>query len=164
MHLCFTFSIFSLLLPHDIYVNYKLALVKSICQRLNYNREEGSGNPLQYSCLEKSLDRAAWQAAVHGVAQSQTRLKRLSMPACMGERNGNQLQYSCLENHSDRGAWSVAIYGVAQSQTRLKQLSSSSRTTMGNLPAASVETEHCAAEVDCLHRPLREVRVENKAR
>ena len=38
---------------------------------------EGNGNPLQYSCLEKPVDRGAWWAAVHGVAQSQTRLKRL---------------------------------------------------------------------------------------
>ena len=28
---------------------------------------EGNGNPLQYSCLEKSMDRGAWRAAVHGV-------------------------------------------------------------------------------------------------
>ena len=35
---------------------------------------EGNGNPLQYSCLDKSMDRGAWQATVHGVAQSQTRL------------------------------------------------------------------------------------------
>ena len=34
---------------------------------------EGSGNPLQYSCLENSMDRA-WQATVHRVAKSQTRL------------------------------------------------------------------------------------------
>ena len=34
--------------------------------------EEGNGNPLQYSCLEKSMDRGAWWAAVHRVAQSQT--------------------------------------------------------------------------------------------
>ena len=39
---------------------------------------EGSGNPLQYSCLENSRDRGAWWAAVHGVTQSRTRLKRLS--------------------------------------------------------------------------------------
>jgi len=30
------------------------------------------GNPLQYSCLENPTDRGAWQATVHGVAQSQT--------------------------------------------------------------------------------------------
>ena len=34
----------------------------------------GSGNPLQYSCLEKSTDRGTWWAAVHGVAESQTQL------------------------------------------------------------------------------------------
>ena len=35
---------------------------------------EGNGNPLQYSCLENPMDGGAWQAAVHGVAKSQTRL------------------------------------------------------------------------------------------
>ena len=30
---------------------------------------EGSGNPLQYSCTEKAMDRGAWQATVHGVAR-----------------------------------------------------------------------------------------------
>ena len=35
---------------------------------------EGHGNPLQYSCLENPLDRGAWQATVHMVAKSQTRL------------------------------------------------------------------------------------------
>ena len=35
---------------------------------------EGNGNPLQYSCLEKSMDRGALQATVHWVAKSQTRL------------------------------------------------------------------------------------------
>ena len=39
---------------------------------------EGNGNPLQCSCLENPRDRGAWWAAVSGVAQSRTRLKRLS--------------------------------------------------------------------------------------
>ena len=34
----------------------------------------GNGNPFQYSCLEKSMDRGVWQATVHGVEKSQTRL------------------------------------------------------------------------------------------
>ena len=33
------------------------------------------GNPLQYSCLEKPMDRGAWWAVVHRVTQSQTQLK-----------------------------------------------------------------------------------------
>ena len=39
---------------------------------------EGNGNPLQCSCLENPRDGGAWWAAVYGVAQSPTRLKRLS--------------------------------------------------------------------------------------
>ena len=33
---------------------------------------EGNGNPLQYSCLENPMDGGAWQATVHGVAESDT--------------------------------------------------------------------------------------------
>ena len=37
------------------------------------------GNPLQYSCLKTPMDRGAWWATVHEVANSWTQLKRLSM-------------------------------------------------------------------------------------
>ena len=33
---------------------------------------EGNGNPLQYSCLKKTMDREAWQATIHGVAELDT--------------------------------------------------------------------------------------------
>ena len=36
---------------------------------------EGSGNPLQYSCLENHMDGGSWWAAVHGVVKSRTRLR-----------------------------------------------------------------------------------------
>ena len=39
---------------------------------------EGNGNPLQYFCLANPRDGGAWWAAIYGVTQSQTRLKRLS--------------------------------------------------------------------------------------
>ena len=39
---------------------------------------EGNGNPLQCSCLQNPRDGGAWWAAIYGVAQSLTRLKRLS--------------------------------------------------------------------------------------
>ena len=46
---------------------------------------EGHGNPLQCSCLENPTDRGAWQAAVHGVTTSRTRLKWLGTPEQHGE-------------------------------------------------------------------------------
>ena len=44
-------------------------------------QKDPHGKPLQYSCLENSMDRGAWRAIVHGVAKSQTGLKRFSMHA-----------------------------------------------------------------------------------
>ena len=40
---------------------------------LGRSPEEGNGYPLQYSCLENSMDRGAWWAKVYGVTKSQTR-------------------------------------------------------------------------------------------
>ena len=37
--------------------------------------EEGNDNPLQYSCLENSMDTGAWWATVYGVTKSQTQLR-----------------------------------------------------------------------------------------
>ena len=45
---------------------------------------EGNGNPLQCSCLKNPRDGGAWWAAVYGVAQSWTRLKRLSSSISAG--------------------------------------------------------------------------------
>ena len=89
---------------------------------------EGNGTPLQYSCLENPTDGGAWEAPVHGVAESWKQLSdffHFSLSG-IGEGNGNPLQCSCLENPRDGGAWWAAIYGVVQSHTRLERLSSSS--------------------------------------
>ena len=40
---------------------------------------EGNGSPLQYSCLENSMERRAWQATVHGVAKSWTQLSTYAL-------------------------------------------------------------------------------------
>ena len=56
---------------------------------------EGNGNPLQCSCLENPRDGGAWWAAVCGVAQSRTRLKRLSSSSSS----------TSLENPMEGGAW-----------------------------------------------------------
>ena len=42
------------------------------------NIGEGDGTPLQYSCLENPMDGEAWQAAVHGVRKSWTRLSNFT--------------------------------------------------------------------------------------
>ena len=47
---------------------------------------EGNGNPLQCSCLESPRDGGAWWAAVSGVAQSWTQLKRLSSSSSNHDR------------------------------------------------------------------------------
>ena len=49
-------------------------IVVLICISLIMSDGEGNGTPLQYSCLEDSMDGGAWWATVHGVAKSQTRL------------------------------------------------------------------------------------------
>ena len=45
-------------------------VLRDLCRALG----EGNGTPLQYCCPENPMDGGAWQAAVHGVAKSQTRL------------------------------------------------------------------------------------------
>ena len=109
------------------------------CGDLNGLGREGNGTPLQYFCLENPMDRGAWQAAVHGVAKSRTRLSDFTFTfhfhfslSYIGEGNSNPLQCSCLENPRDRGAWWAAVYGVAQSRTRLKRFSSSSSKRIGS--------------------------------
>ena len=79
---------------------------------------EGNGNPLLCSCLENPRDGGAWWAAVSGVTQSRTQLKRLSR-LVIGEGNGTPLQYSWLENPMDGGAWKAAVHGVTEGRTRL---------------------------------------------
>ena len=69
--------------------------------------EKEIATPLQYPCLENSMDRGAWWATVHGVAKALDTTERLDFHfslSCIGEGNGATLQGSCLENPRDRGA------------------------------------------------------------
>ena len=70
---------------------------------------EGNGNPLQCSCLENPRDRGAWWAAVCEVAQSQTRLKRLS------SSSSQYLAWRIPWTEEPDGLQ----YGVTKSQTQL---------------------------------------------
>ena len=53
---------------------------------LGRSPEEGNGDPVQYPCLERSMDRGAQWAVVHGVAQSQTRLSTCAHMHYVGEK------------------------------------------------------------------------------
>jgi len=67
----------------------------------------GNGNPLQCSCLENPMDRGAWWAAVYGVAQSRTRLKRLSSIHQVGTTYG--VSHFSSAGKDDRQALSTQI-------------------------------------------------------
>ena len=69
--------------PYSI---FNLYLTKILAASLLSGRE-GNGTPLQYSCLENPRDGGAWWAAVCGVAQSRTRLKRLSSSSSSSNRD-----------------------------------------------------------------------------
>ena len=63
---------------------------------------EGSGNPLQCSCLQNSMDRGAWRASIHGVTQSGARLtdRHFTSPGCstqgfLGSRGTWLHRYDC---------------------------------------------------------------------
>ena len=96
--------------------NLNISYASSYCE----TDGEGNGNPLQYSCLENSMDGGACQANSHGVAKSRTRLSDFTFFLSVvpfGEGSGNPLQCSCLENSMDGGAWWATVYGVAKSRT-----------------------------------------------
>ena len=83
----------------------------------------GHRNPPQDSCLEDPVDRGTWRATVHGVAKSQTRLKRLSRPTSY--LKGNQemhlgrSQYTKTQGGCDTGAsWLPARTGLRGPRTQ----------------------------------------------
>ena len=53
---------------------YRMWVVPQLFHILKLLFRVGNGNPLQYSCLETSMDRGAWWTTVHGLANSRTRL------------------------------------------------------------------------------------------
>ena len=53
---------------------------------------EGNGTPLHYSCLENPTDGGAWWAAVYGVTQSRTRLKRLSSSSSSSKHRNEMIK------------------------------------------------------------------------
>ena len=67
---------------------------------------EGNGNPLQCSCLENPRDGGAWWAAVYGVAQSRTRLQRLSSSS---KQLNNRNSLTCVSYVSKPAVLSCSV-------------------------------------------------------
>ena len=80
---------------------------------------------------ELVMDREAWRAAFHGVANSWTQLSDFTFTFHFHALEKEMANHSCsrLENPREGEAWWAAVYGVAQSKTRLKRLSSSSSSS-----------------------------------
>ena len=76
-------------------------IVSVLCMLLVGSTGEGTGDPLQYSCLENPMDGGAWWAAVHGVAKSWARLSDFTFT----------FHFHALENematHSSVLAWRI---------------------------------------------------------
>ena len=77
--------------------------------------EKGNGNPLQCSCLENPRDGGAWWAAVSGVAQSSTRLKRLSSNSSSRETKTDVHTKTCI------GMITAAIVTINYKQSHVLQ-------------------------------------------
>ena len=78
----------------------------------------GHGNPLQYSFLEKPLDRGAWRARVRRVSKSRTRLKRLSTHSSLHFNESDRIrrrkhQTACIKPLTeDNWAWVVLTWSL----------------------------------------------------
>ena len=79
------------------------SLESDTTERLHFHfslscRGEGNGNPFQCSCLENPRDGGAWWAAVSGVSQSRTRLKRLSSSSSRKKEGVEKLEHLSTAN------------------------------------------------------------------
>ena len=102
-------------LAHVMYVFCGNSRESSLFRYLYTFIGEGKGSLLQYSCLANPMDRGAWQAAVHWVAKSRTRLSDFTFTFHFHALEKETC--SCLENPRDSGARWAAVYGVAESDT-----------------------------------------------
>ena len=84
-----------------------------------------NGNPLQDSCLKNPMDRGAWQATIHRVSESQTRLKRLSTSITDDHKlstlnNTNSFSYPCVGPEIQKPEVSGAQLAPLPGSPRLK--------------------------------------------
>ena len=95
--------------PHTIPLGHSSAPASPVSMHFYFSLKctgEGNGNPLHCFCLENPRDKGAWWAAVYGVAQSRTRLKRLSSSSSSSSSSFCLLVSSLSNFRPDtRGRW-----------------------------------------------------------
>ena len=82
---------------------------------------EGTGNPLQCSCLENPRDGGAWWAAVDGVSQSRTQLKRLGSSSSMGSTYLHSLRWLPGHRRAERSYSTFKVRRGSHEETPLVQ-------------------------------------------
>ena len=103
------------ILEININISFQVALVvKNLPANEENSRSPGveNANPLQYSCLENSMDRRAWWATVHGVEKSKTRLSIYTyIPKLRKETVKHFHNLFLIVNYSNSIYWPIAVTG-----------------------------------------------------
>ena len=111
------------------------------CSHLTCQHGEGNGNPLQYSCLENSMDGGAWWATVHGVAKSWTQLSDFTFTFFAGKvLAGPSEELNICSIHLQGGSGNKSKISAEVGSGRPKEklnihLQPSHYTATGRLPA-----------------------------
>ena len=102
---------------HTLVLSYALSIQK---EQISDTMGEGNGNPAQYSCLENPMDGGAWQAEVHGVAKSQTRLSDFTFTFHFHTLEKEMATHSSVLPGQSQGRWSLVgcrLWGHTESDT-----------------------------------------------
>ena len=97
---------------------------------------EGHGNPLQYSCLEYPMDRAAWRARVHRVAKSWTWLKWCSGHTCIPWKARYVIRASLVAQMVKRlpTMWETWVWSLGREDPLEKEMAPHSSTLAWKIP------------------------------
>ena len=93
---------------------------------------EGNGNPLQCSCLENPRDGGAWWAAVYGVAQSRTQLKRLSSSSSSSSSSSDMGAFPILTGREGGSPGLLGTSDPTAPSHSHAELADCEKTTAGN--------------------------------
>ena len=122
---------------------------------------EGNGNPLQPSCLEKSTDRGAWRASIHGATQSGARLtdRHVTSPGCstqgfLGSRGTWLPRCNCYVTNSpvwESRRWRWRQFSITWTQrTEVKGHDPNSLTLQTHEGTQSFTSLQCSHSLHCI--------------